>query len=129
MKKIFLLLLVSFIVFAAGAWLIPDAHADSGAMAYKGAQMLSGERAPDQFDGETGGMEEAAAFLLLILLAIVWLFAQDFKKAAKRKALKLFLNLLASVLAVPAPELSFIYIVIRFLIIAVSALVKLSKRS
>lgn len=61
------------------------------------------------------GISTGTALLLLGIVGLAYLFWQDFKKKTKARIIKLTLNLIALVMAPPAPWVSAFYTGIRIL--------------
>lgn len=120
MKKILPPILLGFCTLTLMLWFAPQVMADSGAMAYKGAVMLT------QAQEEGGGVpadaaQMAVAIFFFALIAIVYIIYKDITGKVKHKVIKLFLDALALFIGPVMPYITGIYAAIRVLLIAVSA--------
>jgi hypothetical protein len=93
---------------------------EPGSSALVQQQAQSQSQAADELSG-------IGAMALLILFAILYLFFKDLKRGVKLKAIKIILNLFALVLGPVAPWISGIYVVIRFLLMIIRALVSFAQ--
>lgn len=121
MKNIFTQALFTILTLASALWFVPDAFADSGAMAYKGAVMLNEAQTGQTQQGSGANnldddVSVALMALMMLLFAIFILVKDIIGKEVKRRGLKICLDILAVVLALPAWFIVLIYVIVRIII-------------